>query len=335
MIKGNRLKKTEKKRWAIAFAAAASFVLGACNVNSKASDGPSTIRLDYAHYAPTSLVLHQFGWVEEEFEEEGIEIEWVFSQGSNRSLEFLNSNSVDFGSTAGAAALISASNGAPIQSVYVYSQPEWTALVTTPDSSVQSIEDLPGSRIAATLGTDPYIFLLRALDREGIDINDVEIISQQHSDGAQSLINGHVDAWAGLDPIMARLEVEHEGQLFYREAGFNTYGFLNVRNAFAENHPDYVERIIELYEEAREWIVENPDEAIDLLVEETGLTPEIAEIQYERNNFSQPVPGNEHHEGLIEAGLLLQKSGEIDETIDIEELVKDLINAEFAEKIVN
>lgn len=52
-----------------------------------------------------------------------------FSQGSNRSLEYLNSNSIDFASTAGLAAVLSRANGSPIKTVYVQSQPEWTALV--------------------------------------------------------------------------------------------------------------------------------------------------------------------------------------------------------------
>ena len=34
----------------------------------------------------------------------------------------------------------------------------------------------------------------------------VEIINLQHSDGAAALLSGEVDAWAGLDPHMARVE---------------------------------------------------------------------------------------------------------------------------------
>src|SRR4051794_4045179 len=115
--------------------------------------------LDYAYYSPTSLALKEFGWAEEAFEEQGIEVEWVLSHGSNKALEFLNSKSIDFGSTAGAAALIAKSNGSPIESVYIYSKPEWTALVTTGDSDITSVEQLKGKKVAATLGTDPYIFL--------------------------------------------------------------------------------------------------------------------------------------------------------------------------------
>src|SRR3954464_2467407 len=131
----------------------ASFIITACsNTQGEEKNNSKKVVLDYAYYSPTSLALKEFGWAEEAFEKEGIEIEWVLSQGSNKALEFLNSNSVDFGSSAGAAALISKANGAPIKNVYIYSKPEWTALVTMPESGISSVKDLAGKKVAATPG---------------------------------------------------------------------------------------------------------------------------------------------------------------------------------------
>lgn len=74
-------------------------------------------------------------------------IKWVFSQGSNRSLEYLNSGSTDFASTAGLAAVLSRANGSPIKTVYIQSQPEWTALVVNKDSNIKSLKDLKVKRL--------------------------------------------------------------------------------------------------------------------------------------------------------------------------------------------
>lgn len=295
---------------------------------------PEKIRLDYAYYSPTSLVLKEFGWLEEAFETEGIEVEWVLSQGSNNSLEFLNSNSVDFGSSAGAAALISKANGAPIQNVYIFSKPEWTALVTNSGSNITSVQDLKGKQVAATLGTDPYIFLLRALNEEGVPADEVEIVNLQHGDGASALHSGSIDAWAGLDPHMARVETESGAELFYRNPDFNTYGFLNVREDFAKSYPKYVNQVIELYENAREWTIENPEEAAQILAEEASIELQVAELQLERNDFSEPIPADHHIEALIEAGDILQTSEVIDSSINIEELTNELIDPSFAEETI-
>ncbi|WP_239454415.1 aliphatic sulfonate ABC transporter substrate-binding protein [Bacillus suaedaesalsae] len=312
-------------------------ILGACGsstTSSKSESKPEVIRLDYAFYSPTSLVLKEFGWVEEEFEKEGIKVEWVQSLGSNKALEFLNSNSVDFGSTAGAAALIAKSKAAPIESVYIYSKPEWTALVTQGSSPISKVSDLKGKKVAATLGTDPYIFLLRSLAEEGLKPSDVEIVNLQHGDGAAALVAGKVDAWAGLDPHMAKLEVTEGTKFVYRNADLNTYGTLNVRSEFAKKYPEYVEKVITLYEKARLWTIENEQEATKILAEQAQLDQEVAALQITRNDFSKPIPGDTQNKALTEAGKLLQTSGVIEEKDDIEKLVNQLIQPKFAEKVI-
>ncbi|PXW93150.1 sulfonate transport system substrate-binding protein [Streptohalobacillus salinus] len=308
-------------------------LITACQ-SAEGSDKPKEIRLDYAYYSPTSLILREFNWVEEAFSEEDIEVEWVLSQGSNKALEFLNANSIDFGSTAGAAALISKTNGSPIENVYIYSKPEWTALVTNENSEITTVDDLVGKKIAATIGTDPYIFLLRTLDAHGIDESEVEIINLQHHDGALALSEGQVDAWAGLDPHMARLELEEGAKLFFREPDYNTFGFLNARTEFIEQYPDYTERVIKLYEKARKWAIEHPDEAAEIVSKHAGIDLDVAKQQLTRNDFSEPIPSDTHKTQLIEAGEILKRGGVIDSEHEIETFVEALIEPRFSEKVI-
>ena len=101
------------------------------------AQNPKEIRIDWATYNPVSMVLKEKGLLEKEFARDGISIRWVQTLGSNKALEFLNAGSIDFGSTAGAAALVAKINGNPIKSIYVYSRPEWTALVTGKDTGDQ------------------------------------------------------------------------------------------------------------------------------------------------------------------------------------------------------
>src|SRR5688500_19657861 len=61
-----------------------------------------------------------------------IGIVWVQSAGSNKALEFLNAGSIDFGSTAGSAALVARITGNPIKSVYVYRSEEHTSELQSP-----------------------------------------------------------------------------------------------------------------------------------------------------------------------------------------------------------
>ena len=198
-----------------------------------AADPLKEIRIDWATYNPVSMVLKQKGLLEKEFAKDGISVVWVQSAGSNKALEFLNAGSIDFGSTAGSAALVARINGNPIRSIYVYSRPEWTALVTGKDSKIASVTDLKGKRVAVTRGTDPHIFLVRALLGAGMSEKDITPVLLQHADGKTALIRGDVDAWAGLDPMMAQAEVEEDAKLFFRKPAAPLPGAARVGDQLA------------------------------------------------------------------------------------------------------
>lgn len=311
-----------------------AFVGGLLLTAQASAAEPERLRLDYAYYSPTSLVLKEKGWVEEAFGPDGTRVEWVLSLGSNKALEFLSGSAVDFGSSAGAAALLAKANGNPIKAVYVYARPEWTALVTRADSPIKTVADLAGKRIAVTRGTDPHIFLLRALKTVGLGQRDVKMVLLQHPDGRAALENGDVDAWAGLDPHMAQSELERGSRLFFRDPALNTYGFLNVREAFAKQHPDTVVRVLQLYERARQWAIAHPTELRAIIAKAAKLSDEVAARQLERNDFSNPLIGKEHRDAIVAAGDVLKASGIIPAATDVAAVADSLIDPQFATRAV-
>ena len=289
--------------------------------------------MDYATYSPTSLVLRRFGWLEEEFRKDNVPVKWVFSAGSNRALEYLNANSVDIGSSAGLAALLARSNGNPIRCPYIFSRPEWTALVVPKDSPIRTLADLRGRKVAATKGTDPYLFLLRSLQTVGLHKSDIEHVGLQHADGLAALRRGQVDAWAGLDPLMAAAELDDGHRLLYRNVAFNTYGFLNVREDFLARHPDTVHRVIAAYERARLWTIANTTEAAKILSEEAKVSLQVALLQLKlRTDLSNPWPSAEHVHALQAASPILQAEALVRPGIDLNRTVLDLVDTRFAGK---
>jgi sulfonate transport system substrate-binding protein len=307
--------------------AAAALVAALMPVAARAADKPKEIVIDWATYNPVSMVLKDKGLLEKEFAKDGIGVRWVQTLGSNKALEFLSAGSIDFGSTAGAAALVGKINGNPIKSIYVYSRPEWTALVTRKDTPVTKVTDLKGKRVAVTRGTDPHIFLVRALQGAGLTEHDITPVLLQHPDGKTALIRGDVDAWAGLDPMMAQAEVEDGARLFYRNPAANTWGILNVREEFLKDHPDLVQRTLAIYEEARKYCLANPAEEKRVFMAVTKLPDAVVEKQLkERTELTFNRIGPEQRESILAAGLALQQAGVIPPTVDVKAAVNDLID---------
>jgi sulfonate transport system substrate-binding protein len=310
---------------------ASVLLVGLLPTASFGADKPKTINIDWATYNPVSMVLKEKGLLEKEFAKDGIGIRWVQTLGSNKALEFLNAGSIDFGSSAGSAALVSKINGNPIKSIYVYSQPEWTALVTRKDTSISKIEDLKGKRVAVTRGTDPHIFLVRALLSKNLTEKDITPVLLQHPDGKTALIRGDVDAWAGLDPMMAQAEVEDGARLFYRNKSANTWGILSTRIEFLKDHPDLVKRVIAVYEEARKYSLANYNEEKKAFQAATKLSDAIADIQLkQRTDLNYNKIDAEQRDSILQAGLALQKAGIIKADVDVEKSLNELIDAKVA-----
>ena len=296
--------------------------------------GPEEIKLDYAYYSPESLVIRQQGWLEQEFAPDHTKIKWVLSLGSNRALEYLNSGAIDIGSTAGLAAVLGRANGNPIRAVYIFSRPEWTALVVREDSPLKSVADLKGKKIAATKGTDPFLFALRALHTAGLTRDDVEIVNLQHPDGRTALASGQVDAWAGLDPHMAAAQVDDGARLLYRNVDFNTYGFLNAREDFIKEHPDTLARVLKVYEHARVWIGTHPDETAKIISQESKVSLPVAKLQLSRNDFSQPQPGAKQVDALKAAAPILTQEQLVKPGTDLNQVIDALIDTKVAQPVI-
>ncbi|HWP24736.1 MAG TPA: aliphatic sulfonate ABC transporter substrate-binding protein [Xanthobacteraceae bacterium] len=286
------------------------------------------IRIDWATYNPVSMVLKDKGFLEQEFAKDGIAIRWVQTLGSNKALEFLNAGSIDFGSTAGAAALVGKINGNPIKSIYVYSRPEWTALVTRKDTKINKIEDLKGKRVAVTRGTDPHIFLVRALQSVKLSEKDITPILLQHPDGKIALMRGDVDAWAGLDPMMAQAEIEDGARLFYRNPAANTWGILNVREEFLKKNPELVRRVLAVYERARRYSLANYGEMKRVFIAVTKLPDAVVDKQLkERTELAHSKIGAPQRESILAAGIALQQAGVIPANVNVQAAVDALIDA--------
>jgi sulfonate transport system substrate-binding protein len=294
------------------------------------------IRLDYAYYSPTSLVLKRFGWAEEAFGAQGTSVKWVLSAGSNKAIEYLSGNAVDFGSTAGAAALLAKTNDVPIKVVYIYEQPEWAAMVVGKDSPIADPRELKGKKVAATKGTDPYFFLLRTLNANGLSQADIEVVNLQHDQGRLALERGQVDAWAGLDPHMAASELEAGSRLIYRNKDFNTYGFLNAREAFLDQYPEQTKKVIEVCERARAWAIENPEEAAKILAEESSVSIEVARRElFERMNLqASATPGDEHVTALKAVIPIMKAEKLVKDGADPDKALVDLIEPTYAKAVV-
>jgi sulfonate transport system substrate-binding protein len=293
----------------------------------------TTLNIDFATYNPLSLIIKDQGWLEEATEGE-VTVNWVQSAGSNKANEALLAGALDVGSTAGSAALLARSNGSPIKTIDIYSQPNWAALAVPAGSSIDEVEDLAGKSVAVTVGTDPYFFLLQALDEAGLSLADITLVNVQHADGKAALENGSVDAWSGLDPLLST-SVEVAGtEIIYDNIDFNSYGFLNATETFLQNSPDLAQLVVNAYEAARVWALENPEETAEILAEVAAIDPTIAAaVLIDRTNLDlDGIPGETQYAVLEIIAPVLVEIGSVQTQEQVDDALESLLEPEYAEK---
>ncbi|WP_211229221.1 aliphatic sulfonate ABC transporter substrate-binding protein [Nakamurella lactea] len=312
----------------------AAGTLTACASGEGSGDGATakTLTIDFATYNPLSLVLKEKGWLEKSLADKNVTVSWIQSAGSNKANEALRSGAADIASTAGSAALLARANSSPIKTIDIYSQPEWAALVTTADSGISKVADLKGKSVAATKGTDPYFFLIQSLATAGLTASDISVQNLQHADGWTALANGSVDAWSGLDPIMANAETKG-AKLFYRNVDFNSYGFLNATESFLNDQPETAQIVVNAYEKARAWAQANPAETAGILAKVAGLDDAVARtVIDERSNLDvDPKPGPAERAVLEKIGPVFVELGDVSDQQKVDTALDSLLEPKFVE----
>jgi sulfonate transport system substrate-binding protein len=312
-------------------AAGAAAAAAALPLRARAA-GLDKVALDFAYYNPPSLVLKSKGWLEETLAKRGTSVEWVLSLGSNKANQYLQAGAVQFGSTAGSAALLARANGSPIKTVFLYSRPEWTALVVGKDSPLKSVKDLRGKKVAATRGTDPWFFLLRSLAANGLQPGDVQLVDLQHPDGRVALERGQVDGWAGLDPHMAATQLDAGSRLLYRNVAFNTWGALNAREDFLAEHGDVAAIVLQAYDRARKYAATHVEETAALLSEASKVERRVADLQLrERTTYpGNGTPGSDYHDAVAGVVPLIRADKLAKPDADLDGAVASLIDGRLA-----
>jgi len=138
-------------------------------------------------------------------EARGWQVQWLdYSEGRD-SGRYLARNEMDWVGTGSTPPLYSQANGVAL--VYVAasaSRQTGSALLVRRDSELHSLKQLKGTRIAATAGSYTDHFIAQALHEHQLAYHDVEVLDLPGRAGEQALLDGRVDAWAALEPLLSQ-----------------------------------------------------------------------------------------------------------------------------------
>jgi sulfonate transport system substrate-binding protein len=217
------------------------------------------INIGYHSNNPTLLALSSSGILEEKLKGRGVTVTWLNVAGGARTVDYIGAELIDVGGTGATPPIVAQAKGIPL--VYIAtseSRPQGGILVRE-DSGIRQPRDLRGKRIALGAGSWHQQLLATALDQAGLVWQDIVPLDLPEPLAIKALRAGGIEAWAtgednagviaGLRFIARTEDLIGNPSVFF------------ARRAFAEQHPDLLEAVVQSLDAADHWIESNPAEA--------------------------------------------------------------------------
>lgn len=158
-----------------------------------------------------------------------------------------------------------------------------------PDSDIKTVQDLKGKKIGVDeIGGTPHQVASLWLENAGIsaDASKGEVTFLPYSDGNlefEALSKGEIDVAALWDPLGSIHEKAGDVKIIF-DLGTDTYFkdhfccFLYASTKVLNENPDEVAALLRAYRKAQEWIYENPEKAVDIIVNKKYASIEDKEL---------------------------------------------------------
>lgn len=219
----------------------------------------------------------------------GWEVEWRKFAAGTDVIAAMASGDVVLSELGSSPLAIAATQGVDLQLI-AFSDIIGTAesLIVSNDSGIASLADLAGKRVAVPVGSTAHFSLMGALQHEGIDQNNVTIISMPPDQIAAAWGQGAIDAAWIWQPVQA--EILKTGTLLIGADetaawGFPTFDGWVVNREFGAAHKDEVVAFLKEVDRVNAMYLSDPtawtadSDPVKTLAAATGADPaQVPEI---------------------------------------------------------
>lgn len=245
-----------------------------------------TLNIGFQKYGVLPIVKER-GVLETALKQQGVNIRWVEFPAGPQLLEGLNVGSVVFGEAGEAPPIFAQAANSNL--VYIANQPaapKAEALIVQKDSTIQSIQDLKGKRVVLNKGSNVHYLLLKMLEKNNLQLSDIEVVYLPPSDARAAFERGSVDAWVIWDPFFAAAEQQIGARIIATgENLVSNHQFYLADRKFAEQHPKVLDAVVKQLNDTTQWVSTHQDEASKLLEKPTGLSFDVLKSSISRMGF--------------------------------------------------
>ncbi|MGV8805619.1 MAG: aliphatic sulfonate ABC transporter substrate-binding protein [Polaromonas sp.] len=262
-------------------------------VASSTAEAPQPLhqlRIGYQKSAVNLVILKQLGVLEKRFPT--TKISWAEFPAGPQLLEALSVGSLEFGLTGDSPPVFAQAAGKDLLYVGVEpAKPDSSAILVLGDSTLRTLADLKGKKIALQKGSSAHYLLVRAVDKAGLKWGDIQPIYLAPADARAAFERKSVDAWAIWDPFYAATELALKPRVLAtgRELSSNNSFYLASR-PFATQHAQTLAALFEELTRADALVQNDRKEAIKRVSDFSGLDAGVVSLFIQRRPPSPVGP---------------------------------------------
>jgi sulfonate transport system substrate-binding protein len=216
-----------------------------------------------------------------------VSVSWTEFAAGPVQLEALNVGSIDFGDVGEAPPIFAQAAGAPLAYVAAtVPRPQSEAVLVPPGSSIRSVADLKGKKIALNRGSNVHYFLVKLLRQHGLQYSDVNVAYLAPADARATFERASIDAWVIWDPFFAAAQKTLGARVVADASGVvGNRGYYFSSQSYVAKNPDVIRIVIEEIEKVDQWGSRNKDQLSSELAQLWGLPKPVVDAAVARQQF--------------------------------------------------
>jgi len=244
-----------------------------------------TLRI--GHQKGNLSLLKGRGTLEKRLAPLGVAIKWTEFSAGPVQLEALNVGSIDFGDVGEAPPIFAQAAGAPLAYVAAtVTRPQSEAVIVPKASTIQSVKDLKGRKVALNKGSNVHYFLVKLLEKHGLAYGDVNLVFLPPADARAAFEKGSIDAWVIWDPFLAAAQKTLDARLLVDATGVvGNRAFYFSSLDYAGKNADVIKILVEELDQVDRWGQANTSAFAAELAALWGLPQPVVELSVSRTRF--------------------------------------------------
>ncbi|QLE41206.1 aliphatic sulfonate ABC transporter substrate-binding protein [Nostoc sp. C052] len=218
-------------------------------------------------------VMRKQGTLEKSLAGKNFTVKWLEFAAGPQALEALNAGSLDIAATAESPPIFAQAAGTPL--VYIATTPfngRGVSFLVPKNSPIKSVADFKGKKISFQKASIAHYVLLKALQKEGLKLSDIQSLFLPPPDANVAFSQGGIDVWVIWEPYITRNVQKNLGRVLIDGQGLQDLGgFYTTSRKFAKEHPEILKIFIEEFIKAEDWSQKNIDKLAELETGDVGI----------------------------------------------------------------